>query len=536
VKPPDLGLPWPEWRKGQWEVITQALASPHKYVLIEAPPGIGKSGIALAISRILDARSAHVLTGTLQLQQQYEQLGVTSVTGRPNWQCFIQPGVTAADAPCTAGMKCEYSGPKGLPGCDYFDQKRQASAAAEVVFNYAYWLRQLNYAGWRKPSVLVCDEAHTLAGQVRSFAQTAVRRRALTELGYFNMNRVMPLETFEEWQEWARHELGWNAEWQRDRSAARRADVHEMDRDRQRWVRMVLGLNDAISTLAAANDDWVVQPQAWGWEFKPVWVHTITPRAVLAHATEKVILLSATILNKDVFCGLNGIDPAEAEFIQTASTFSKRKRPVVYRPIGRVTRAGGSDAVIRVIREILGQHPGERGLVHTVSHRLAREIGDAFRGDPRIITHDAGADRLRALERFKRTRGAVLVSPSMHTGVDLPYDECRFQVICKLPFADLTDPLVASQMKNATRDNPLDKGQQAYTYDTAATLVQTYGRIMRAEDDSGTTYLLDENYKWFKHAAREFLPTWFTEAVKYEDSEGVREDDVLADLRRAARA
>jgi hypothetical protein len=183
VKPPDLGLPWPEWRKGQWEVITQALASPHKYVLIEAPPGIGKSGIALAISRILDARSAHVLTGTLQLQQQYEQLGVTSVTGRPNWQCFIQPGVTAADAPCTAGMKCEYSGPKGLPGCDYFDQKRQASAAAEVVFNYAYWLRQLNYAGWRKPSVLVCDEAHTLAGQVRSFAQTAVRRRALTELG-----------------------------------------------------------------------------------------------------------------------------------------------------------------------------------------------------------------------------------------------------------------------------------------------------------------------------------------------------------------
>jgi ATP-dependent DNA helicase DinG len=114
----------------------------------------------------------------------------------------------------------------------------------------------------------------------------------------------------------------------------------------------------------------------------------------------------------------------------------------------------------------------------------------------------------------------------MHTGVDLPDDLLRVQVIARLPFPDMGDPLVKAQMKNATKDNPLDKGQRAYNYDTAAGLVQAYGRIMRSEDDWGTTYLLDPAWSWFRHAARDVLPQWFTGALQYPVTPGASTSQV----------
>jgi len=105
----------------------------------------------------------------------------------------------------------------------------------------------------------------------------------------------------------------------------------------------------------------------------------------------------------------------------------------------------------------------------------------------------------------------------MTTGVDLPDELLRFQVITNLPFGDLGDPQTKAMMREADPFSPVPtKGQVAYNYDTAATLVQTYGRIMRHEQDHGTTYLLDPAWRWFRHAARDFIPRWFTEAFVRE--------------------
>ena len=100
----------------------------------------------------------------------------------------------------------------------------------------------------------------------------------------------------------------------------------------------------------------------------------------------------------------------------------------------------------------------------------------------------------------------VLVSPSMSEGVDLPYDKCRFQIIYKMPFPYLGDKQVNMRMK---------RDKKWYAYKTVMTLMQAYGRGMRAEDDSCYTYIIDSDINMlFKSPMyRSQIPDFFKEAV-----------------------
>jgi Rad3-related DNA helicase len=94
----------------------------------------------------------------------------------------------------------------------------------------------------------------------------------------------------------------------------------------------------------------------------------------------------------------------------------------------------------------------------------------------------------------------------MSEGVDLPYDKCRFQVIYKIPFPYLGD-------KQVNRRQRMD--QRWYAYKTIMTLMQAYGRGMRAHDDSCYTYILDGNIEMIFRSPlyRSLLPEFFKEAI-----------------------
>ena len=100
----------------------------------------------------------------------------------------------------------------------------------------------------------------------------------------------------------------------------------------------------------------------------------------------------------------------------------------------------------------------------------------------------------------------VLVSPSMSEGVDLPYDKCRFQVIYKIPFPYLGDKQVDMRRR---------RDQKWYAYKTVMTLMQAYGRGMRAEDDSCYTYILDSDVNMILKSPlyRSLIPDFFKEAI-----------------------
>jgi Rad3-related DNA helicase len=98
----------------------------------------------------------------------------------------------------------------------------------------------------------------------------------------------------------------------------------------------------------------------------------------------------------------------------------------------------------------------------------------------------------------------------MSEGVDLPYDKCRFQIIYKIPFPYLGDKQINMRMK---------KDQRWYAYKTAMTLVQTYGRGMRADDDSCVTYILDSDIQMLLKSPlyKSLIPEFFKEAIVIND-------------------
>lgn len=133
-----------------------------------------------------------------------------------------------------------------------------------------------------------------------------------------------------------------------------------------------------------------------------------------------------------------------------------------------------------------------------------RKVLETLKNDVKIPTKISE----EVLEKFRKSENSnVLVSPSMNEGVDLPYDDCRFQIIYKIPYPNISD----AQIK--ARKNIDDYW---YLYKTALTLLQTYGRGMRAEDDYCTTYIIDNRVKRFvsQNKKNGLIPDYFIEAIK----------------------
>lgn len=87
----------------------------------------------------------------------------------------------------------------------------------------------------------------------------------------------------------------------------------------------------------------------------------------------------------------------------------------------------------------------------------------------------------------------------------------RFQVICKIPFANCFDD------KQLARRVQLDR--RYYVWLTALKLVQSYGRSVRSDTDYASTYILDESIYKFLIDAKKMLPQWFQEAIIHTDND-----------------
>jgi Rad3-related DNA helicase len=80
----------------------------------------------------------------------------------------------------------------------------------------------------------------------------------------------------------------------------------------------------------------------------------------------------------------------------------------------------------------------------------------------------------------------------------------RFQIIAKVPFLYLGDPLVKL---NAERR------PKWYARKAVLRIVQACGRSIRGVDDHAKTYILDLNFKRLLRDNMELFPEWFLASV-----------------------
>ena len=87
--------------------------------------------------------------------------------------------------------------------------------------------------------------------------------------------------------------------------------------------------------------------------------------------------------------------------------------------------------------------------------------------------------------------------------MDLPYEMCQWQVIAKVPFPDTRD-LVTKKRTEDESDYPF--------YLIKQEILQMSGRVVRAVDDFGETFIVDELWGWVGKRVRNFMPHWFWES------------------------
>lgn len=202
--------------------------------------------------------------------------------------------------------------------------------------------------------------------------------------------------------------------------------------------------------------------------------------------------------------------------ISVPSTFDPARRPIYVHPVAEMTRKNEDNArplICQAVQKIVNKHPDSKILIHTVSYKLNKFIEDQLRqGDAlfRIVTYNAAVEKQRAIDRYLATERAVFLAPSLDRGIDLPGDDCRVIIVCKVPFPSLGDKQVSARMHSKG-------GQSWYAVKTIRSLVQMTGRGMRSADDFCESYILDKMFLesiWRRH--KNLLPKWWAQALVWD--------------------
>lgn len=524
-------FPFERARENQLEIIQQILDAFDrgvKYVILDAGTGTGKSAVAATIGQIL--QPAYILTMTKQLQNQYAQeFGYSQVKGRNNFTCLESGMVNNCDMgtcqsmrktddfTCPHGIMIEttnkkdmiknnedyYNTPftfKSSSHCPYWNQKADAIEDPITLLNYDYAYLELNYVQhFQKRNIMILDEAHNIENKIMQKLELNIYESQLKK----DIKKSIPsrFKNLEDPSDWLIFLETIFEDYNRLKTILfpkQKADRIESTKRR---------LKEIIENIKKDPEDWIVVQEDDYISFKPLKVDKYAQKNLFNYA-DHVLFMSATILDKNLFCTWLGLDPEEVEYIQSPSPFKKERRPIHLTLAGPMSKRAlwhTAPKSIPILCEIMKKHKDDKGLIHTNSYQCQKYIIKHIK-DERILTHNSKTREKTLYDFEKTTSPKILVSPSMSEGVDLPYDKCQFQIIYKIPYPYLGDKQINERRK---------RDPQWYAYKTIMTLMQAYGRGMRAENDNCDTYIVDQNIQTIlnNRMYKKLIPEFFKEAI-----------------------
>ena len=522
-------FPAPSFRGTQKAALTnirEAYDAGNDVVLVRAPTGSGKSLLARSIMgcarRLQDAAAAEV-TGAYYTTPQVSQLDDVAVDdllddfnvirGKSNYNCIL-PGehdTPVNQAPCARekGFDCTIK-----HRCPYYSDRAIASGQPMAAMTLAYFMQTAGSDVFGMRDVVVIDEAHGLAEWAEMYATIELSPQRVpvwSDVDIPDVNAAHnPVERASAFAERlantcsaAKDELTGKPELTPD-EVARRDRLGELVSELQWFV------EDYRSPDSATT--WVVDQAGAG---QPITIKPLDPERYLHHTVwdrgEKFALLSATILNKAAFCRQVGLDPQRVALVDVDHTFPVENRPLYDVTQGKMTYEHRDETIpniARLIVRLMAHHPNEKGIVHAHSYAIADQLADklaAFGVGGRVRVHDTD-NRDAELDAWKASSAPELfISVKMEEALDLKGELARWQVLCKAPYQNTNDSRVARR---------LEDGQWAWYHRTALrTVIQACGRVVRAPDDYGATYLADSSLLDLFERAQSDTPPWFAEQV-----------------------
>lgn len=523
-------------------------------IIVEAPTGIGKSAIGAACCywaadwppQALESggtakAGGYYLVTQKELQRQIKadvkanfRVGdFTSLWSASSYPCdggkqthFREPEDDEREGgvfkiSCQMGMRCKQPKCSGRKekNCPYMIERARFDNALFALTNYPYFMTERVFVGkLPRRNIMVLDECHTVEKQLLKFGEVEISDKLLREwdIRGIGVPELDDLDSFLKWLE----------------------DIYlpKINSQLETYVEMAkVDTNDANNSLsqtitALENQAHKVEACISGARMKPEnWVYwcdqterdgNVAYCKPLDAAPYMDILRSGSIVRvymsafpgeKNTFCRSLGLDPGEVARIRLGSSFPKENRPVIMGLVGSMSRKNQQQTLpplLRVVDKILGQHADEKGLIHCHSYELGKAITAHIKAGPhaaRVLFPIKAEDREAAVKTHRSSPiPTVLISPSVTEGFDFKGDTGRWQIISKVPYPYLGDRQVAAKK---------DQSQEWYDLQTVMTIVQSAGRICRAEDDWGVTYVLDADFKMLYDKRSDMFPPWFKEAI-----------------------
>ena len=521
-------FPYDTMRSSQEEVLTKMNSNwdKYRYWVLELPTGFGKSALAKTV--LASHKKGFLITATKQLQDQYSldfpTGDVRSIKGKKNYKCHYNEGLNCEIGPCVVNKdllkEC-----KRDSVCPYYKARESALYANTCLTSYQYFLRATECAGfWKSRDILVMDECHLLEQQITQWASIFLSPRDL-HLKYEIFKNVDP-QTFivlssppdksgyKENKVWLKYiydliitrrkdlykdiEISLNGkkpdlltEEELEELAITHKDYYDIDK-----------LYKKLAIFFESNDKetWIVESQDDGIILQPVNIGKLFQKYVDTWAHDKVIFMSATILDITGFCNEMNLPKDKTAIIKVESEFPPEKSPIIYKPVGKMNYANIDNTIPKIIEEvknILQKHPEEKGIIHTGNYKIAKAIIDNINDDRLIMKEENGSNEKLLKYHMKTKRPTVLVSPSLTTGADLKGDLSRWQIVIKLPWPSLADKRVKKK---------IEQNDDWYAGEMFRTFVQACGRSTRSEEDYSTTYVFDTSFYYWISKYRK----WFT--------------------------
>lgn len=468
-----------QWLSVNWET-SSAFA-------ISAPVAAGKSALAKAISV---ATGAHIITPTNLLVDQYHDIYPTMnfLKGKQHYTCSPQMS-------CYEWVnECEQP---ACNGCPYVAAKDRAAYQPTFFNPMSYWYFTMT-EGFEPPEVLVVDEAHTLASSLLLLCGVRIRKSEYQ----------FPKDTNDELTliRWLDNIIE-NLNKLRKLNEANRSKTAEITQE-------IAKLRLTCNGLKENPQNYAIWTEKGMWRRKKETFLNIKPLSVPQYITKrffsarKVVLLSGTIMETDVKELLGG---RKVLFKDLPSPIPPSSRPIQYTPVPfRMNWETPPAGIARSIEDVVRRHPGQNTIIH-VSYDLSAKLLPHFT-IPIISNNPENKDE--KLAEFK-SKGGVFLAAGCAEGIDLKGDLARVNIIPKLLYPNLKDPVVIKR-------KALADGAQWFALVTLRTVIQQAGRSTRDTDDHSTTYILDPSFSAVYHRWKRFLPTYFIESLQWLTSPPVR--------------
>ena len=514
-----------------WAILELLAGRPH--VIIQAPTGIGKSAIASTVHRVMQKLNAShrttLITATKGLQDQYKSSDrlIFDVKGKTNYTCPINRGPYGS-SPCVRAQFSKVCNAKTM--CPYVIARNAWSYKAELRSSNTSFILAAPHSICAEEetasNLMIIDECHDLDDNITSHTAFRVGTSSIENvrlLGYEAvLDHIMELvPLFSKYfgpDRWIENDpeitrlsskISIELILILEDLEGRIKDVSTTEHKRDIYVVLrddIRKLQEGLSLVGCGDPDsrWIVSTYEEGLaEIKPIYAWQVA-ETVLYSKAPQFLHMSATICGVEDYAATLGIKDYSYAEVENPIPIENRKIYVMpkFSTGAKFTDYGGlCDLMCRLI----DRHLPANGIVHTVSFQLADKLKDGIQARNRRVrpqTSKVRSDIIGILNEHNSS--ALVLSPSIEKGYDFKGDASRYQIIPKVPFLYLGDPLV--RLNADYRDS-------WYARKAILRIVQACGRSVRGVDDYASTYILDANFVRLYHNNLNLFPKWFRDSL-----------------------